>query len=91
MLSSLSNLAKILYVKGKVYAFQGHNHHSSENIEMDMNGKATITYSIGTLGELNPVYLPLNNCNWGMAMVELDTNTIDYEFHKKKIIKVKIY
>ena len=40
--SSLSNLAKILYVKGKVSAFQGHNHHSSENIEMDMNGKATI-------------------------------------------------
>ncbi len=40
--SSLSNLAKILYVKGKVSAFQGHNHHSSENIEMDMIGKATI-------------------------------------------------
>jgi predicted phosphodiesterase len=89
--SSPANIARGLFVKGKVNAFQGHNHHSSEHIEIDMDGKATTTYSIGTLGELHPAYLPLNNWNWGMAMVELDDNKVDFEFHNKKIIKGKIY
>jgi predicted phosphodiesterase len=84
------NIARGLYTKGKVSAFQGHNHATSEHTETDMNGKITTTWSIGCLSELNPAYMPLNRWNHGFAMVELDENGDDFHFHNKRIYKGKI-
>lgn len=84
------NIARGLYNKGKVSAFQGHNHATSEHSERDMNGKITTTFSIGCLCELAPSYMPLNKWNHGVAMVELDTNGEDFNFHNKRIYKGKI-
>lgn len=84
------NIARSLYMKGKVSAFQGHNHSSSENTETDMNGKIITTWSVGCLCELNPAYMPLNRWNNGFAMVELDSNGEDFYFHNKRIYKGKI-
>jgi predicted phosphodiesterase len=85
------NIARGLYNKGKVSAFQGHNHASSSHSETDMNGKMTTTWSIGCLCELNPAYMPLNRWNNGCAMVELDSNGEDFEFHNKTIYKGRVF
>lgn len=84
-ISAPVNVARGLYMRGKVSAFQGHNHSTSEHSETDMNGKITTTWSIGCLSELHPAYMPLNKWNWGCAMVELDSNGRDYEFFNKRI------
>jgi len=84
------NIARGLYLRGKVSAFQGHNHSTSEHTETNMDGKITTTWSIGCLSELHPAYMPLNKWNHGVAMVELDSNGIDYQFHNKRIFKGKI-
>jgi len=89
-ISAPVNVARGLYMRGKVSAFQGHNHSTSEHSETDMNGKITTTWSIGCLSELHPAYMPLNRWNWGCAMVELDENGKDYEFFNKRIFNGKI-
>jgi predicted phosphodiesterase len=89
-ISAPVNVARGLYMRGKVSAFQGHNHSTSEHSETDMNGKITTTWSIGCLSELHPAYMPLNKWNWGCAMVELDENGKDYQFHNKRIFNGKI-
>lgn len=89
-ISAPVNVARGLYLRGKVSAFQGHNHATSEHSETDMNGKITTTWSIGCLSELHPAYMPLNKWNHGCAMVELDPNGKDYEFHNKRIFKGKV-
>ena len=89
-ISAPVNVARGLYLRGKVSAFQGHNHSTSEHSETDMNGKITTTWSIGCLSELHPAYMPLNKWNWGCAMVELDKNGIDYQFFNKRIFDGRI-
>ena len=89
-ISAPVNVARGLYLRGKVSAFQGHNHSTSEHSETDMNGKITTTWSIGCLSELHPAYMPLNKWNHGCAMVELDENGKDYQFHNKRIFNGKI-
>ena len=84
------NIARGLYLKGKVSAFQGHNHVTSEHTETDMNGKVTTTWSIGCLCELHPNYMPLNKWNHGCADVDLSDNGEDYEVRNKRIYKGKI-
>jgi len=83
------NIARGLYTRGKVSAFQGHNHQTSEHTESDMDGKIVTTWSIGCLSELHPAYMPLNKWNHGYAWVELDANGKDYKFHNKRIYKGK--
>lgn len=88
-ISAPVNVARGLYLRGKVSAFQGHNHSTSEHTETNMDGKITTTWSIGCLSELHPSYMPLNRWNWGFAYVELDQNGKDYEFYNKRIFNGK--
>ena len=89
-ISAPVNVARGLYLRGKVSAFQGHNHATSEHTETDMDGKITTTWSLGCLAELHPSYMPLNRWNHGCADVDLDKNGKDYEFRNKRIYKGKI-
>lgn len=89
-ISAPVNIARGLYLKGKVSAVQGHNHTTSEHTEPDMNGKITTTWSVACLCELHPQYMPLNKWNWGCADVDLDSNGEDFEFRNKRIYKDKI-
>jgi len=84
------NIARGLYMKGKVSAMQGHNHQVSEHTETDMNGEITTTWSLGCLCELNPAYMPLNRWSQGMAMVDLSDNRKDFEVRNYRIFKGKI-
>jgi predicted phosphodiesterase len=81
------NIARGLYTKSKVSAFQGHNHQTSEHTETDMNGKITTTWSVGCLSSLHPSYMPLNKWNHGFAYVEVDGE--DFNFYNKRIYKGK--
>jgi predicted phosphodiesterase len=89
-ISAPVNVARGLYLRGKVSAFQGHNHATSEHSETDMNGKVVTTWSIACLSELHPDYMVLNKWNHGFAMVELDPNGEDYQFTNKRIYKGKV-
>ena len=82
------NIARGLFLRGKVSAMQGHNHQTSEHTESNMNGEITTTWSLGCLCELNPAYLPINKWNHGFALVDID----DQNFHvrNKRIHKGKI-
>jgi len=89
-ISTPVNIARGLYLKGKVSAFQGHNHATSEHSEADMNGNIVTTWSIGCLSELHPAYMPLNKWNHGFAIVELHENGVDYNFRNLRIFKGKV-
>ena len=87
-ITSPVNIARGLYMKGKVSAIQGHNHQSSEHTETDMNGNITTTWSVGCLSELHPMYMPLNRWNWGCAIVDIDGK--EFEVRNKRIHNGKV-
>ena len=82
------NIARGLFLNGKVSAMQGHNHTSSEHSESNMNGELTTTWSVGCLCELHPAYLPINKWNHGFAIVDIDGQ--NFEVRNKRIHKGKI-
>jgi predicted phosphodiesterase len=82
------NIARGLFLKGKVSAMQGHNHSTSEHTESNMNGEITTTWSLGCLSELHPAYLPINKWNWGFAIIDIDGQ--DFEVRNKRIYKGKV-
>ena len=82
------NIARGLFLRGKVSALQGHNHCTSSHVERDMNGGVVKTWSLGCLSELNPAYLPINKWNHGFAIVDMDGENFDvrnYTINKGKI------
>ena len=82
------NIARGLFLKGKVSAMQGHNHCSSSHVERDMNGGVVKTWSLGCLCELHPAYLPINKWNHGFAIVDVDGkdfNVRNYTIDKGQI------
>ena len=84
------NIARGLFLKGKVSAIQGHNHQCSEHTEPNMDGEITTTWSLGCLCELHPEYLPINRWSHGFAVVDLHENGSDYEVTNKRIYKGKV-
>ena len=66
------NIARGLFLRGKVSAMQGHNHCTSSHVERDMNGGVVKTWSLGCLCELHPAYLPINKWNHGFSIVDID-------------------
>jgi predicted phosphodiesterase len=84
------NVARGLFLRGKVTAMQGHNHSVSEHTESDMNGNIVTTWSLGCLCELNPAYLPINKWSHGFAIVDLHDNGKDFHVYNYRIHKGKI-
>lgn len=85
------SVSRGLFLKGKVSAFQGHNHRSDEYSEANMDDKLVTTFSIGCLSELHPAYMPLNKWNHGFAIVDLDQNGDDFLFRNFKVYGTKIF
>lgn len=81
------NIARGLFLRGKVSAMQGHNHQTSEHTESNMNGDIVTTWSLGCLCELHPAYLPINKWNHGFSIVEIDGK--NFEVRNKRIHKGK--
>lgn len=84
------NIARGLFLKGKVSAMQGHNHQTSSHTESNMNEEMVTTWSLGCLCELHPLYMPLNKWNWGAAIVDLAANGKDFYVDNFRIYNNKI-
>jgi predicted phosphodiesterase len=84
------NVARGLYLRGKVSAMQGHNHSVSEHTEPNMNGEITTTWSTGCLCELNPAYMPINKWSHGFAIVDIDKNKKDFHVKNFRILNGKV-
>jgi predicted phosphodiesterase len=84
------NVARGLFLRGKVSAMQGHNHSVSEHTESNMNGDIVTTWSLGCLCELNPAYLPINKWSHGFAIIDLSENDKDFHVRNYRIHKGKI-
>lgn len=82
------NIARGLYLRAKASSLCGHHHRTSEHTELDINQSITTTFSVGCLSELHPMYLPINNWNHGMAIVELDGE--DFHVRNYRIYNGKI-
>lgn len=82
------NIARGLYMKGKVSAIQGHNHQVSEHTEPNLKGKIVTTWSQGCLCELHPAHLPYNKWAHGFAIVDIDGE--DFQVRNKRISGEKI-
>jgi len=79
-------IARSLYQKGTVNAFQGHNHRTDNYIRRNpFTGEVTATYSIGCMSELHPAYnvLQKHPWNYGYAWMELDGDK--FIFHNKHL------
>lgn len=84
------NIARGLYLRAKASTMCGHHHRSSEHTEMNIEGKIVTTWSVGSLCELHPEYMPINSWNHGFAIVHLHENGTDFEVENKRIYKGKV-
>jgi UDP-2,3-diacylglucosamine pyrophosphatase LpxH len=75
-ISSPVNIARGLYLRAKANTICGHHHRSSSHVEQDINGQMITTWSVGSLCELHPLYMPINSWNHGVALITLDESGI---------------
>lgn len=84
------NIARGLYLRAKANTICGHHHRSSEHTEMNINGKIVTTWSVATLAELHPEYMPINSWNHGFCVIELDADGESFKVHNKRIYNGEI-
>lgn len=82
------NPARGLFLRAKTNTLGGHFHRTSEHIEKDLGDKIIGAWSVGSLCELHPFFMPVNNWNHGFAFVESDGE--EFEVHNYKIINGKV-
>jgi predicted MPP superfamily phosphohydrolase len=83
-ISSPVNIARGLYLRAKANTICGHHHKNSHHVETNINDEMIVTHSIGCLCELNPLYMPINSWNHGVALIELPEDGQAY-VHNKRI------
>lgn len=84
------NAARGLMMKAKRSSVKGDCHTTSEHNTKDLLGKFMTTWSVGCLCGLTPEWLPINEWNHGFAMVDLDSNGVDYSFRNYRITNGKV-
>lgn len=82
------NFARTLQMKLGVCAIGGHKHKTSEHSAKTADDKYVTCWSVGTLQEMHPDYMCLNQWNHGIATVDLDGN--DFTVQNYRIIKGKV-
>lgn len=82
------NIARGLFLRAKTSTICGHHHQVSEHTEQNLNGKITTCWSVGTLGELHPAYLPNNKWSHGFAHIQWDGE--DFSVKNYRILNGKI-
>ena len=88
-ISSPVNIARGLYLRAKANTICGHHHRSSSHVEQDINGQMITTWSVGSLCELHPLYMPINSWNHGVALITLyESGIVDVQ--NKRIKNGKI-
>jgi len=82
------NFARTLQMKLGVCSMAGHKHKTSEHSSKTGDDKYVTCWSIGTLQEMHPDYMPMNQWNHGIATVDLDGN--DFTVQNYRIINGKV-
>ncbi len=77
------NPARSLYLRAKDNCIAGDKHKSGENTEGSLNGNIVTTWSVGSLCDLNPQYMPMAHVSWnhGFAHITMDGDN----FHVKNM------
>jgi len=88
-ITSPVNIARGLYLRAKANTMCGHSHRTSSHVETDINGQMITTWSVGSLCELHPLYMPINSWNHGVALITLDESGI-VDVQNKRIKNGKI-
>ena len=90
VISNPVNPARGLFLRAKANCLCGHFHQSSTHSGKNIDDKIITTWSTGSLCELHPKYMPLNEHNHGFATVETDGDE-SFLVNNYKIINDKIY
>lgn len=69
----------------------GHVHKTSEYITTKLDGSILGCWSLGHMSDPNPLYMPVNQWNFGFGFVEVLNGTGDFKVHNLKIYDGKIY
>jgi len=84
-LDATVNPARGLFLKAKSFAACSHCHRTSSHTERDISGKILTTWSFGSLCDLSPDYMPINNWNWGFGIIRVEKNG-DFEVSNYRIL-----
>lgn len=74
-----ANPARWLFTKAHSCAACFHYHRSSAHRERGLNGFENVTWTVGCLRKRTPSFRPINNWNWGFAILDLEDSG-DFEF-----------
>lgn len=84
------NAARWLMLRARKPAVMGHLHHTSEQIEANIDGDQLASWSVGCLCGLSPRYRRLNaRWNHGFAVVEVAKNG-SFELDNRRIMNGKV-
>lgn len=84
------NPARTLALKFKRHTICGHFHRTSEAMSKVYDGESVVCYSVGCLTDLEPDFMPVNEHNFGFAIIEM-LGGGEFIVHNKKISKGKVY
>ena len=71
-ISNPVNPARGFFLRAKTHVLGSHLHQSSQHSAKALDGTVISTFSTGCLCSLNPRYRPLNDWNWGFAILSVD-------------------
>ena len=77
--------ARWLALKAKTCAACGHFHATSSHASRRVDGFEIVTFSIGCLRSRDPEWSPLNDWNWGFAVLDLGKDG-DFDFRNFRIL-----
>jgi len=86
-ITSPVNPARGLFLRTHCTTIGAHHHQTSMHEEGNLRGKPISCWSIGTLGELHPEYLPNNRWNAGFAVL---TGGHKFVLDNKRIVKGQV-
>ena len=85
------NLARLYYFKAHNSLIVGHHHTSQKYTQKKLDLTYDGCWIVGTLGQLQEPYMPVNNWVHGFAYVDHDPETGFFDVHNKIIMNGKVY
>jgi hypothetical protein len=82
--SSPANPARTAFLRSKDCAVVAHHHQPSEHTEKSINDKIITCWSLGSMCELHPKWMPLNK--WAHGFAEYERHKDDFWVVKNKRI-----
>lgn len=88
---SAVNLARLFYLKAHNSLIVGHHHTSQKYTQKKLDLTYDGCWIVGTLGQLQEPYQPINNWIHGFAYVDHDPSNGYFDVHNKIILDGKVY